>query len=42
MRWTRHVARIGELRNAYKILVGKHEGKGHVEDIAVDRIIILE
>jgi hypothetical protein len=27
MRWMGHVARIGEMRNAYKILVGKPEGK---------------
>jgi len=27
MRWVRHAARIGELRNAYSILVGKPEGK---------------
>jgi hypothetical protein len=27
MRWTGHVARAGEARNAYKILVGKFEGK---------------
>jgi hypothetical protein len=27
IRWTRHVAGIGEKRNAYKILVGKPEGK---------------
>jgi len=27
MRWTEHVARIGEMRNAYKISVGKLEGK---------------
>jgi hypothetical protein len=27
MRWTGHVARIGEKRNAYRILVGKPEGK---------------
>jgi hypothetical protein len=26
MRWVGHVARMGEMRNAYKILVGKHEG----------------
>jgi hypothetical protein len=25
MRWTGHVLRIGEKRNAYKILVGRHE-----------------
>jgi hypothetical protein len=28
MRWARHVARKGEKRNAYRILVGKPEGKG--------------
>jgi hypothetical protein len=27
MRWTGQVARMGETRNAYKILVGKREGK---------------
>jgi hypothetical protein len=27
MRWTGHVARIGETRNAYRILVGKPEGR---------------
>jgi hypothetical protein len=27
MRWARHVARMGEKRNAYSILVGKPEGK---------------
>jgi hypothetical protein len=27
MRWGRHVVRMGEKRNAYKILMGKPEGK---------------
>jgi hypothetical protein len=27
MRWAGHVARMGEMRNAYMILVGKPEGK---------------
>jgi hypothetical protein len=27
MRWAGHVARMGEKRNAYKIVVGKPEGK---------------
>jgi hypothetical protein len=27
MRWAEHVARMGETRNAYRILVGKGEGK---------------
>jgi hypothetical protein len=28
MRWTGHVARTGEKQNAYRMLVGKPEGKG--------------
>jgi hypothetical protein len=28
MRWVGHVTRMGEVRNACKILVGKYEGKG--------------
>jgi hypothetical protein len=32
MRWTGHVARMGEKRNAYRLLVGKPEGKKHYED----------
>jgi hypothetical protein len=27
MRWVGHVARVGEERNVYKVLVGKFEGK---------------
>jgi hypothetical protein len=27
MKWAGHVARMGEKRNAYRILVGKPEGK---------------
>jgi hypothetical protein len=27
IRWAEHVARMGEKRNAYRILVGKPEGK---------------
>jgi hypothetical protein len=27
MRWTGHVARMGDKRNAYRLLVGKPEGK---------------
>jgi hypothetical protein len=27
MRWTGHVARMGEKRNAYRLLVGKPEGE---------------
>jgi hypothetical protein len=31
MRWAGHVARTGEKRNSYRILVGKPEGKGPLE-----------
>jgi hypothetical protein len=27
MRWARHVARMGEGRGAYRVLVGRHEGR---------------
>jgi hypothetical protein len=29
MGWARHVARMGEKRNAYRLLVGKPEGRDH-------------
>jgi uncharacterized membrane protein len=29
MRWVGHVARTGEKRNSYRLLVGKPEGKNH-------------
>jgi hypothetical protein len=32
---------MGEMRNAYKILVGKPEGRDHSEDLGVDGMIIL-
>ena len=28
MRWARHVARMGEERGVYRVLVGKPEGRG--------------
>jgi hypothetical protein len=31
MRWTGHVARMGEKRNAYRLLVGRPEGKRPLE-----------
>jgi hypothetical protein len=42
MKWAGHVARMGEMINAYKTLVEKPEGKGHSEDIFVGGRIILE
>jgi hypothetical protein len=41
MRWARHVARMGEKRNAYRILVTKPEGN-HWEDQDVGEWIILK
>jgi hypothetical protein len=32
---------MGEKRNAYRLLVGKPEGKSHYEDKDVDGLIIL-
>jgi hypothetical protein len=29
MRWAGHVARMGEKRNAYRLLAGKPEGRSH-------------
>jgi hypothetical protein len=36
MRWAGHVARMGEGRNVYRVLVGKPKGKDHLEDQGVD------
>jgi hypothetical protein len=36
MRWAGHVACMGEERNVYKVLMGKPEGKNHLEDQDVD------
>jgi hypothetical protein len=41
MRWAGHVARMGEERKVYKVLVGKPEGKG-LEDQGVGGNMGLE
>jgi hypothetical protein len=41
MRWAGHVARMGEKRNAYRLLVGNPEGKNHQEDQDIGYWIIL-
>jgi hypothetical protein len=33
---------MGEIRNAFNMLVGKPEGKSHSEDLAVDEGKMLE
>jgi hypothetical protein len=42
VRWKGHAACVGEMRNAYKILVGKLEGRDHSEELGVDTRIILK
>ena len=41
MRWAGHVARMGEERVVYRVLVGKPGERDHWEDIGVDGWIIL-
>jgi hypothetical protein len=41
MRWAGHVARTGEGRDVYRVLVGKPEGRNHWGDPGVDGRIIL-
>jgi hypothetical protein len=36
MRWAGHVARMGEGNKVHGVLVGKPEGKNHLEDQCVD------
>jgi hypothetical protein len=41
MRWAWHVVCMEEIRNACNILVGKLEGKNHLEDLGIDGRVIL-
>jgi len=41
MRWAGHVARMGEERGTYRVLVGKLEGRDYWGDLGVDGWIIL-
>jgi hypothetical protein len=40
MKCTRHVERVGEKRNAYRILVGSQKERDHYEDVDVSGRII--
>jgi hypothetical protein len=42
MRWVGHVARTGDRRNAYRVLVGRPAGRKHLEDLGVDGSIMLK
>jgi hypothetical protein len=41
MRWAGHVARMGEGRDVYRVLVGRPEAKDHREDLGVGGRITL-
>jgi hypothetical protein len=41
IRWKRHIALVGKMRNRYKFLVGKDERKRYSEDLGIDEEIIL-
>jgi len=42
IRWAGYVASMEERRGACRVVVGKSEGKNHLEDLGVDRRIILK
>jgi hypothetical protein len=42
MRYVGHVAHMGEIRNAYTILVGKHEEKNYLGNLGVDERTIFK
>jgi len=42
IRWSGLVARMRERRGVYRVLVGKYEGKSHLEDPRVDGRVILK
>ena len=41
MKWAGHVARMGEWRGVYRVLMGNPEGKNHLREPGVDGRIIL-
>jgi hypothetical protein len=40
MGWAGLVARMGEMRNLYKILVDEHQGEVHLEYLGINGIIL--
>ena len=42
LRWAGHIARVGERRGAYRLLVGKPKVGNYLEDPGVDGKIILK
>jgi len=42
MRWEGHIACMGERRGVYRVLVGKPEGRNHLDDLVIGGRIILK
>ena len=42
MKWVGYVARIGDRRGAYRVLVGIPDGIAHLEDLAINGRRILK
>jgi hypothetical protein len=42
MTWAEHVACMGHRRGTYRVLVGRLEGKNHLEDLGIDERMILK
>jgi hypothetical protein len=42
MRWVGHVACMGKMRNANKVIVRKPEGKNHSENSGIDGNIRMD
>jgi hypothetical protein len=40
--WVEHVAHLGDMINACKILLGKPEGKSHLGDLGLDVRLLLK
>jgi hypothetical protein len=41
-RWAGYVARMGEMRNKYRILAGELKGRDHSKDLGIGERIILK
>jgi hypothetical protein len=42
LKWAGHVLCVGDMRHVYKILIGKPEGKNHLDGLGICGRIILK
>jgi hypothetical protein len=42
IKWSGHEVCMGDMENAYKILIGNLKGRDHPEDLGIDWRIILK